>query len=139
MAGRAFNAWSFVLRWIVALAGVLAAFNPSEWSYFHWVAGSGHSNIALKALAGLALAILFIVYLRATWHAIGPVGVILAVAFLGTCVWAMVDFGLLDPNDSTLMTWVAQVLIATVMAIGLSWSHIRRRVSGQLDVDETGR
>ena len=37
-----------------------------------------------------------------------------------------------------LLRWLAApvlVLLATIMAVGLSWSHIRRRLSGQVDTD----
>lgn len=136
MAARRFDATSFLIRWVVALAAALATFNPTAWSYYHWVTSGGESDLALKALAGVVLLILFVIYLRATWNSLGAVGVVLAAAFLGACVWALIDFGLLDLEDSEIATWVILVAIATVMAIGISWSHIRRRVSGQLDVDD---
>lgn len=136
MAVRPFTATSFLLRWIVALAAVLATFNPTSWSYYRWVADGGEDNLALKALAGIVLLILFVIYLRATWRALGAAGVVLATAFLAACVWALVDFGLLDVETPDAVTWIALVLIATVMAVGLSWSHVRRRVSGQVDVDD---
>ena len=41
-----------------------------------------------------------------------------------------------ERRDDDSLAWVALVAIATVMAVGLSWSHVRRRVSGQLDVDD---
>ena len=136
MTPRRFSWGNFLLRWVVALLAVMATFNPTPWSYYQWLAGGGQDDIALKALAGVALLILFVIYLRATWNSLGPIGVVLALAFLGACVWALVDLGLLDLADTTLVTWIALVVIATVMAIGISWSHIRRRVSGQLDVDD---
>ena len=37
-----------------------------------------------------------------------------------------------------LLRWLAAlvlVLLATILAVGLSWSHIRRRLSGQVDMD----
>jgi Family of unknown function (DUF6524) len=27
-------------------------------------------------------------------------------------------------------------VVATILAIGMSWSHVRRRLSGQADVDD---
>ena len=130
------SAGGFALRWIVALVAVLATFNPTPWSYYRWVVDGGTGDLALKALAGLVLLILFVVYLRATWNALGIVGVLLAAAFLAACVWVLVDFGLLRLEDGDAPVWVALVAIATVMAVGISWSHVRRRVSGQLDVDD---
>lgn len=136
MSARRFSWGNFLVRWIVALLGVFATFNPTPWSYYQWVVHGGEGQLALKILAGIMLLILFIIYLRATWNSLGPLGMILAVAFLGACTFGLVELGLLDLSDSVVMTWIALFIIATVMAIGISWSHIRRRVSGQVDVDD---
>ena len=135
MAQRAFTAGSFLLRWIVALAAVLATFNPTPYSYYRWVI-AGSEQLPLKVLAGVCLLILFVIYLRAMLRSLGLLGVVLACAFLAACIWALIDFGLLAVDSPDALAWVALVAIATVMAVGLSWSHVRRRVSGQLDVDD---
>jgi hypothetical protein len=93
-------------------------------------------NTALKALAGVALVILFVIYLRATWRSIGPIGLTLAAAFLGALIWVTIDLGLLDLERPTIVTWVLLFALATILAIGISWSHVRRRVSGQADMDD---
>ena len=136
MAQARFNAASFLLRWLVALVLVFATFNPTNLSYFNWVAGQDGCNLPLKALAGVALAILYIIYLRATWRSIGPVGMLLAVAFFGAIVWVLIDFGLLSPDRPKIMTYILLVILATILAVGISWSHIRRRVTGQADIDD---
>ncbi|MEO1240160.1 MAG: DUF6524 family protein, partial [Pseudomonadota bacterium] len=33
-------------------------------------------------------------------------------------------------------TWLGLVVLSIVLAIGLSWSIVRRRISGQADVDD---
>ncbi len=50
-------------------------------------------------------------------------------------LWVLIFYGWLDPHRATLMTWVLLVVIATILAIGMSWAHIQRRMSGQFDVD----
>jgi hypothetical protein len=34
------------------------------------------------------------------------------------------------------MAWIVLLVFAIILAIGLSWSHMRRRLTGQADVDE---
>jgi hypothetical protein len=136
MAATRFSWGNFLIRWVVAVLAVMVTFNPAPWSYYQWVMNGGEDQLALKVLAGIVLLILFVIYLRATWNSLGPLGMILAVAFLAACVFGLVELGLLDLADSVVMTWIALFIIATVMAIGISWSHIRRRVSGQVDVDD---
>ncbi len=140
MARSSFSLASFLLRWFVALVLVFATFNPTDYSYYRWVAGMDAGmdgdNLALKALAGVALLILYVIYLRATWRSIGPIGMTLATAFLGALIWVTIDLGLLDLERPTVVTWVLLFALATILAIGISWSHVRRRVSGQADMDD---
>ena len=136
MALPSFSSASFLLRWLIALILVFATFNPTDYSYYHWVAGLDGENLALKALVGVVLLILYVIYLRATWRSIGPIGVALVAAFLGTLIWVMIDFGLLNLEQPTVLTWILLFVLATVLAIGISWSHVRRRVTGQADMDD---
>ncbi len=144
MARSSFSLASFLLRWLVALVLVFATFNPTDYSYYRWVAGTGAGvdagmngdNLALKALAGVVLVILYVIYLRATWRSIGPIGMTLATTFLGALIWVAIDLGLLDLERPTIVTWVLLFAVATVLAIGISWSHVRRRVTGQADMDD---
>ena len=129
MASKSFGWGGFIVRWVVALILVLGIFNPSEYSYYRWVTAGGTGNLPLKVLVGVALLIVLIVYARATLRSIGPVGLVLAAAFFGALVWVLIDFELLEPGSSVVMTYILLVVIATILAVGISWSHIRRRVS----------
>jgi len=136
MARPAFSSGSFFVRWIIALVLVLASFNPTGYSYFHWILGMNGDNLPLKVLAGVVLAILYVIYLRATLRSIGPIGMALAAALFGAILWVAIDFGLLSLTEPSVFAWVVLVILATVLAVGISWSHVRRRVSGQADMDD---
>lgn len=136
MAKAEFSAGDFLTRWLVALALVMVTFNPTSWSYANWLlADRPGDNLPLKALAGVVLLIIYVIFLRSTWRAIGPVGLVLSALFFGVLLWVLIDYGWLDPHRANLMTWIILVVVATVLAIGMSWSHIRRQMSGQYDVD----
>ncbi|MDP6953017.1 MAG: DUF6524 family protein [Alphaproteobacteria bacterium] len=136
MAVRGFSASSFAIRWVVAMVLVLGTFNPYAGSYYHWITPLDEGgNIPFKILVGLGILIVYIVFLRATWRSIGAVGTGLAVAFFGVLVWLMIDNNMLDPENVSAMSWVGLIVLATILAIGMSWSHIRRRISGQMDTD----
>ena len=51
-------------------------------------------------------------------------------------IWVAVDLGLLNLEQPTIMTWVLLFVLATILAVGISWSHVRRRVTGQADIDD---
>jgi hypothetical protein len=127
----------FLIRLGVALLLVLTTFNPSGYSYFHWVKDSLPDSIsALQAFAGVVLLIGWVMFIRAGKRSLGFVGLILASAFFATLFWLLMDWGLLEPENIDAVTWLVEILLAGVLAIGMSWSHIRRRMSGQVDVDE---
>jgi len=137
MAQAAFSAGDFITRWVSALALVMVTFNPTAYSYVSWLlADWPGNNLPLKAFAGVVLLILYVIFLRATWRSIGPLGLFLAALFFGAALWVLIDYGWLDPTRATLMTWIALVVVATILALGMSWSHIRRQMSGQADVDD---
>ena len=136
MALPAFSSGSFLVRWVIALALVIATFNPTGYSFFHWVAGMNDDNLPVKVLAGVVLAILYVIFLRATFRSIGPIGMALAAALFGAILWVAIDLGLLSLSEPSAFAWVVLVILATVLAIGISWSHVRRRVSGQADMDD---
>ncbi len=139
MAHQGFSMGDFLVRWLGALALVMATFNPTPYSYASWVMSDwGHQgdDLPLKALAGVVLLILYVIFLRSTFRSIGPLGVVLAAMLCGAILWVAVDWGWLDPLTGDALTWVGLVVVATILAIGLSWSHVRRKLSGQVDVDD---
>ena len=136
MAQAAFTPVSFLLRWIIALVLVFATFNPTDYSFYRWVLPMDGESLPLKALAGILLLIVYVIYFRATWRSIGPIGVGLAAALLAAFIWVSIDLGLLNLAQPTIMTWILLFAFATILAVGISWSHIRRRISGQADIDD---
>ena len=125
----------FALRFAFALLLVLLTFNPTGHSYYHWLAAGFPAIDALKALAGIALLIGWVVYLGATLRSLGATGVLLALAFFAALVWVAVQFGWLEARARAFV-WVGLVVAAAILAMGVSWSHFRRRFTGQADVDE---
>ena len=87
-------------------------------------------------LVGIVLLIVMVIYLRATWFSIGPLGLILAGAFFAALIWVLVDFGLLALGQGSVLTWITLVILSLILAIGISFSLFRRRISGQVNVDD---
>jgi len=135
-SGRAGFSWGgFLWRWIVALVVVLGTFNPTDFSYFNWVMYQS-GPLPVKVLVGLVLIMLYAVYLRATWFSLGAFGCILLAAFFGAVVWVLEYYGLLSLSGGSGITWIALIVLATILAIGSSWSKVRAKLTGQVDVDD---
>jgi len=136
MTVRAFTLQSYLLRLVFALVLVFVTYNPSGYSYYHWATENMESIDPLVVLAGVALLIGWVMFVRATLRSLGTVGIILAVAFFGTIIWLVIDRGWLSADNVKVLTYLALFLLAAILATGMSWSHIRRRLSGQVDVDD---
>ena len=61
-----FGPVSFGLRWLFALLLVGLIFNPTGYSYYHWLAESGSEMLPLKFIGGVVLLIGAIIYRRDT-------------------------------------------------------------------------
>ncbi len=135
---ESFSALSFLWRFLAALALVLISFNPSGHSAYHWVVTAiGASAFGpIHAVVLILLLIGWVIFWVATWRALDTFGVFLAFIALAAIVWLLVDFGIITANTVSMVTWIALVCLAAVMAIGLSWAHIWRRVTGQLNVED---
>ena len=131
-----FGFLDFLIRLLFAEGLVLATYNPSGWSYAGWVLPGTETDQPLKLLAGVVLVIGYVICIRATLRSIGPIGVGLVAALLGSLGWVMVDLGLLAVDDPGVQQWLILIGGGFVLGIGLSWSHVRRAISGQADVDD---
>ncbi len=133
---KGITAAGFLLRLAAAMVLVFATYNPAEYSYYHWVSRNLSSLTPWMALAGILLLIGWTIYLRATARSLGAFGLFLAAAFFGAIIWLLVDLGLIRADSFRAVTWILLCILCGILAIGISWSHIRRRVTGQVDVDE---
>ncbi|MFK8047588.1 MAG: DUF6524 family protein [Halioglobus sp.] len=131
-----FSAGSFFGRWIFALILVFGTYNPTDYSFVSWIMSDGFEFAPVIAVVGILLLIGWTIFLRATLLSLGVIGIALGLALFGAIVWMMVDFGLIDMEATGVLTYVALVLLSLILAIGMSWSHIRRRLTGQFDVDD---
>ena len=136
MAVKGINWFGFLLRLLAAFILVFSSYNPSGYSYYHWVSENINSLTPMIALAGVLLLIGWTILLRATFRSLGPFGLLLAAAFLGVLLWMMIDWGWFDADSLTAVTYIVLAVLSGVLAIGVSWSHIRRRITGQIDVDD---
>ena len=131
-----FTPLGFLLRWLAAIVLVLCTFNPT--GPFLSLGGRPHSRTSPRlprwwasccSPAGSS-------YLTATMRSIGFLGALLLLAFFGAVIWLVVSWGWIDPHNGTAMAWIVLFVFSAILAVGVSWSHMRRRLTGQADVDE---
>ena len=129
--------WSGIaVRYVIAFGLVCLTWNPSPYSYSRWALNNYQALAPYVMFTGLVLLVGWIVFVRATARSLGWFGILLALAVAGAILWMSIRVGLLDPTNHTALTWVLLALFAVVLTIGMSWSHLRRRWSGQVDIDD---
>ncbi|MBT8409454.1 MAG: hypothetical protein KJN93_07500 [Alphaproteobacteria bacterium] len=128
----------FAFRWLAAFVLLAATYNPTEMSYVRWATKNWNEQLPLAVFIGLVLLVAYVLFLTAVLRGIGTVGVFLVVAVLAALVWVLYDFGWLSLENPTANTWIALIMLSIVLAVGMYWGILWRRMSGQLEVDDDG-
>ena len=130
----------FVWRFLASLFLVLVTYNPTEYNYWSWVVTAMNNEPSTLGpehfVVGVVLMIGWVILLAATQRSLGVLGLLLGAMLLGGLVWLLVDIGWLNVATVSSATWVALISIALLLAVGLSWSHVWRRLTGQFEVDD---
>ena len=129
----------FLWRLAAALALVLVTYNPSGHSAWHWIGTALGPDAEFGPEHLLAIGVLaagWAVYLIATWRALGALGSVIAGLIVGAVIWLFYDIGMLESNTVPAITWISLVALSVVLAVGVSWSHLWRRITGQFNVQD---
>jgi len=129
------TAGGFLFRWMGALILVLGTYNPTPYNFISWVTDDATrgDQLPLKLLIAAVIIIGYVIYFRATFQSIGFIGIGLALLFFGGLIWLLLDYKILELGEYGTLAWIVLFIVATIMAIGISWSFIRRMLSGQID------
>ncbi len=144
MTGDGISGKGFLARFLFALILAYATFNPEGYSFFHWALGplvrgdmvGARDQLPIKLLAALLLVGIWVFLIQTTRRSIGLKGVALVLAILAVLVWALIDWQVLETGSTRVIGHIIVIALAIVLTLGTSWSHISRRVSGQVDTDD---
>jgi len=128
----------FLARWILAFGLLTASYNPTRWNYWLWSRENFSAETPMVVLGGLLLLTGYIIYLRATLRSIGLVGMGLVAAIVAASVWVLLDQGFVSLASPDIKVWITLIGLSFLLGIGLSWSHVRRAITGQSDMDDLG-
>lgn len=144
MAGDGVTGKGLLARFLGSLVLVYGTFNPEGLSYFHWAINpmvqgqmaAARLQLPVKLLVGLLLVAAWVFFVQSTRRSIGWKGAILMLGIVGTVVWALIDWRILSAGSSRAIAHIVLLALSLVLTIGLSWSHLSRRISGQVDTDD---
>jgi hypothetical protein len=137
MAYSPFSLSSLVFRLLISLALVFATYNPTGYSFVHWLIDGGSGPLSLKVLAALAVVMTYYAVTRIVLAAFRPSGLTVAVLVIVLC---LIELALLSPAQDPkpwhvyveLAQYVVLGAIAIILSFGVSWSLLIERLTGQL-------
>ena len=129
---------SMLVRWFMIMGVLTAIYNPSGRSFVHW-AVEGTAPLSLRVAVGSVLLAMLAYCYRLSVRALGPIGVLMLAALLAVTATALVDIGLIQPQGRAAMIAYLQAIVTTGLTVGVSWSALRTRISGQIDSDDISR
>jgi FtsH-binding integral membrane protein len=129
------------MRFLFAFLLVVFTWNPTGVHYVQWVLDQfdpvERSNLwPVVAFAGIILLGGWIFFLRTLKTSLGTLGIVLYTGLAVVILWALFRYNIVTSESKTLISWIVLILFSGMLAIGMSWSHLRARWSGQATVDE---
>lgn len=127
-----------VARLLFSLTLVFATYNPTGYSFFHWITYPGAALPSLKAIVAVALVMIYYAMFRVVFGALRRSGIIMGglAALLFATELARIVAGWRSHPSWNFYVVLAQYVtlcgIAIVIALGVSWSHLIERLTGQL-------
>ena len=117
---------AFLARFAFALLVCGATYNPTRFSYYAWAKSTGWQWRPPIVFVAVILLIGWVICLRITLRSIGGIGLLLANAFFAALFWLLADWGWLPINSVAAISWIGLLVVAGILAAGMSWSRLRR-------------
>lgn len=132
---NSFGIKAFFTRFMYLFVLVLITYNPSNYSIIHWMQTE---LTPLSIGSGIILIILWSVVLWFVYLGSGFIGLFMGSTIISLLLWMAKDIGLIHFENALFNVILAEISLSLLFTLGLSWAHIRRRISGQLSTDDIG-
>jgi hypothetical protein len=144
MERERFNPLDLMGRIVLPFVLVYGTWNPWGRSFYHWAIApifSGRPAIGpVKVLVALLLLAGWVVVIHATSRSLGLGGAVLIAAIFGVLVWLLIaKGGAFQPHSAAAFSHLGHVALSLLLAIGMSWAIVRRKLTGQVEVDTKRR
>ncbi len=124
---------AILVRVMAVMLLVGGTYNPSGYSYYHWVVDTGTQHWVGKFFILAVLVACYAVCVNATIRSLGWLLGPPLVVLLASLVWLAADQDWIDLSDWLQRTLAIQMCLILLLGIGVSFSIIRYRLSGQMD------
>jgi hypothetical protein len=120
-----------IVRTLACFLLVFATWNPTGYCFLTWARYYPFATAPEIAAVGMLLIGLHILFLRIAWLSLGVDGILGALAILLAGVFTLAEFGLLDLWRGLVWTYLLLSGFSLILAIGMTWSLLKRRIVGQ--------
>jgi hypothetical protein len=131
-----FDYRSIVARMLFSAFLVFAAYNPSGYSYVHWIAAGTLDQWEIKVLVGVLLFGALTYLMQTTLSTLTRPRVVYVIIACGSLSLVLGQAGLIDLT--LWATWVNIALATAVvlLTVGMSISHVAHRLAGVVHTEE---
>lgn len=123
----------YLVRLLFSLFLVFGMYNPTGYSYYHWLELDTPGGWPLKVFVGVVFGFLLFTHIQATFRSMSWIGTGLVTLVVAAAIWVLVDYDLIDLAKPETLALTLLSGFAMVIGTGLSWSLVRYRISGQVD------
>jgi len=120
----------FFKRWLASAALVFGTYNPSGTSYYHWATATPGLT-PVQAFTGILLFGLAVAFFRTAYLSIGYVGAGMVAVLITMSIILAAGLGLVDFDQVAVTTYMIEIWITIVLAVGVGWAYLQRRISGE--------
>src|SRR5579862_1991378 len=120
----------FYKRTLLSAFVVFGAYNPSGYSYYHWVTAS-HRLTTVQLFVGIGLLTAAVGLARMAYATVGYLGGWTIVVMLGMGIVFLVGLDITTFDDVDIGTYAIEVWISLTLAIATGWAFVQKRISGE--------
>ncbi len=129
-----------VARLLFSLLLVFSLYNPSGYSFWHWIhwpgGEGGWAMFWLKLFCGVAVLGVHYIVWKAVIAVLRPYGVVFLMLLSGIGFVGLAEAGLLDREDPNTWLIAAMSTLVVIQTAGLSMASIMHRLTGVQHVEE---
>ncbi len=126
------------LRWwvtmLMSIGLALGTWNPTGHHFIHYISQqdilSGFTPFAIIIMFGL-----WILALKSIFQSIGWIGIVFILIIIGTFLWGLNSYNLIEFNNLKQMGWAGTLSVALIIWIGLNASIIWKTITGVYATD----